>query len=105
MYHNGTWGTVCGNGWDLNDAEVVCRELNFGPAISAKNTAFYEQCSNQICLDSLNCTGTELTIGDCSHKEWRIHNCDHNKVPGVRCAASNGNLFMNVQFGIRIYYC
>ena len=91
VYYNGTWGTVCDDEWDLNDAQVVCRQLGFGLAITASGAALYGEGSGQIWLGKLYCDGTELSIANCSHNGWGIHNCHHNEDAGVKCAAPYGN--------------
>ena len=86
VYYNGEWGTVCDDDWDLNDAQVVCRQLGFGPAIAARNMAFYGEGSGQIWLDDVNCVGNEMTIEDCSHDGWGNHDCNHREDAGVLCS-------------------
>ena len=85
VYHNGEWGTVCDDGWDLNDAQVVCNELGLGKAVSS---AYYGQGSGPIWLADLHCDGTEQTIENCIHLGWENHDCDHGYDVGVKCAAS-----------------
>ena len=85
VYHNGEWGTVCDDGWDLNDAQVVCNELGFGPAIAYRHYAYYGEGSGQIWLDNVNCIGTEGTIRNCLHRGWGIEDCDHYEDAGVKC--------------------
>ena len=91
VYYNGEWGTVCDDGWDLNDAQVVCRQLGFGPAIAARDSAFYGQGRGQIWLNNLDCIDTEYNIEDCSHSGWGIGDCSHTKDAGVQCASLIGN--------------
>ena len=86
VYHNGEWGTVCDNRWDLNDAQIVCDELGLGDANAATIRAFYGRGSRIIWLDNVECVGTEGTIGNCSHSGWGIHSyCSHFYDAGVKC--------------------
>ena len=86
VYHNGEWGTVCDDGWDLNDAQVVCNELGLGDAVAATDRAFYGRGIGQIWLQYLGCVGTEWTIRNCSHSGWgRVNYCYHSEDAGVKC--------------------
>ena len=85
VYHNGQWGTVCDDGWDMNDATVVCRQLGFPYASSASHSAAYGQGSDPIWMDEVYCQGDEASLLTCSHVGWGIHNCHHGDDASVVC--------------------
>uniref|UniRef100_A0A803SKP7 SRCR domain-containing protein n=1 Tax=Anolis carolinensis TaxID=28377 RepID=A0A803SKP7_ANOCA len=88
VYHNGHWGTVCDDGWDLVDAQVVCRQLACGNAIEAPISAEFGEGSGNIHMNNVNCQGNESSLEDCSHDGWGVHNCHHKEDASVICSAS-----------------
>ncbi|XP_025032086.1 deleted in malignant brain tumors 1 protein-like, partial [Python bivittatus] len=86
IFHNRTWGTVCDDSWDLNDARVVCRQLRCGSAIGAHGQAYFGQGSGKIALDDVACRGNEEKLEECSHRGWYSHNCNHGEDAGVPCS-------------------
>ena len=85
--HNGVWGTVCDDFWDLNDAQVVCRELGYPGAVSAPSNARFGAGSGRIWLDDVRCQGNEKSIANCQHRGWGVHNCDHSEDASVICSS------------------
>ncbi|KAM9211327.1 LOW QUALITY PROTEIN: scavenger receptor cysteine-rich domain-containing protein DMBT1-like [Leptosomus discolor] len=86
VLHNQQWGMLCDNSWDLSDAEVVCRQLGCGAAVSAAGLAQFGPGSNHIWLDDVECTGAEDTVSECRARTGEPINCHHGKDAGVVCS-------------------
>ncbi|KAM9745678.1 scavenger receptor cysteine-rich domain-containing protein DMBT1-like [Menidia menidia] len=91
VYHNSIWGTVCGDEWDENDANVVCRQLDCGRSVSAPHAAHFGEGTGHIWLDNVNCSGRESFLTECQHPGFGKHNCGHGEDAGVVCSVSFPN--------------
>ena len=90
VYYNGSWGTVCDDSWDINDANVVCQQLNYSRAVSALGEAYFGEGSGPILYDEVTCNGTETSLTDCAHNGVGIHDCYHGEDVGVQCDTVRG---------------
>ena len=83
---NNTWGTICDDGWDDQDAQVVCRQLGLGTTGTAI-LGFSPNASPDvpIWLDDVNCNGLESRLIDCQHSGPGNHACSHHNDAGVTC--------------------
>ena len=62
MFRSGQWQTICDDGWDLNDANVACRQLGYGYAIRAVTNALFGQGTGGQWKASFSCRGSESRL-------------------------------------------
>uniref|UniRef100_A0A8D2IP06 Soluble scavenger receptor cysteine-rich domain-containing protein SSC5D n=1 Tax=Varanus komodoensis TaxID=61221 RepID=A0A8D2IP06_VARKO len=86
VYHEGQWGTVCDDMWDLLDVAVVCRELDCGEALAAPGGSFFGEGTSVIWLDDVQCQGEEATLAECHTSPWGTNNCRHTEDAGAVCS-------------------
>ena len=99
IYVNGEWGTVCDDGWDMQDASVVCKQLGFDSAQVPTYVARFGQGVGPIHFDDVECDGHESDILNCRHNGLAEHNCGHHEDAGVVCSAPGNCLKIFIQWG------
>ena len=82
VFINGQWGTVCDDGWNTNDAHVICRQLGYLGARRTYCCAQYGQGVGPML--QLSCQGTEESLYDCP-QVVSPPGCGHYKDVGVEC--------------------
>ena len=66
---DGEWGTICDTGFDMNEANVVCRAMGFGSAKSLQIRASYGQGTGKIHYSSLRFVSKDgLWPSTCVHR-------------------------------------
>ena len=91
VFIKGTWGTVCDDEWDLNDANVACRQLGYGRAVTAAKSAAFGRGQGKIWMNNVRCTGNESSLTECAHNGLEKGNCSHSKDASAVCSQGKTN--------------
>ena len=60
------------------------------------SSAYFGAGTGPIWLDDLSCSGSELTLLQCSHIGLGSHNCGHYEDVGVRCSETGSLLKIKI---------
>ncbi|CAG2187696.1 DMBT1 [Mytilus edulis] len=79
-------GTICGNYFDMNDAEVICRMAGYSRALQAYSNAHFGPGNGSVILSNLQCSGNENIVDSCGSDGWyKTGTCAHSLDAGVVC--------------------
>ena len=87
IFFGGVWGSVCNIGWDIDDADVVCRQLGYpGALMLLGDGTFGEEVEvGVVWLEGVDCYGNESRLTECRLSEWGVSQCSHAQDVALIC--------------------
>ncbi|XP_069601079.1 lysyl oxidase homolog 3 isoform X3 [Ranitomeya imitator] len=92
------WGFVCGEGWGIKEAAMVCQQLGLGFVSSALQETWYWDATNvtDMIMSGIRCTGTEMSLLQCSrHKAVSCKNTGTRHAAGVICSETASDMVLH----------
>ena len=83
---SGAWGSVCGEQWDLVDANVLCRLLGYNEALAYYQNITFKQSNNTLWLTDVQCVGNESSLFHCVNSGWGKRTCNEGFAAGATCS-------------------
>ncbi|ETE61159.1 Deleted in malignant brain tumors 1 protein [Ophiophagus hannah] len=76
---------VCSEGWDIRDAQLVCKELHCGNALAALTDGSFGKGNSGPLMTKVDCSGSEYFLMSCPH-EYRPATCGNYNDAAVICS-------------------
>ena len=86
MNISGRWRALCASHWSLANANVVCRQLGCGIAISTPRGPYLVEGGDQISTARFHCSGAESFLWSCPVTALGGPDCSHGNTASVICS-------------------
>ena len=86
MKISGRWRALCASHWSLANANVVCRQLGCGVAISTPGGPHLVEGGDQILTARFHCSGAESFLWSCPVTALGGPDCSHANMASVICS-------------------
>ncbi|XP_066015704.1 fibroblast growth factor receptor 4-like isoform X2 [Pocillopora verrucosa] len=73
VFYKGRWGKICTNGWDFNDAQVICRQLGFEEALAEFIGSNVEDGNITSVMVDVSCNGEEVELASCARTDGKLN--------------------------------
>ena len=92
VLYDSVWGSIVDDNWDINDANVICRQLGFPGATIAYLTAQFGNGKGPVYMSDVECSGSEVNLLDC----WYTHvieEVDSRQDVAVECQPTDTGIY------------
>uniref|UniRef100_A0A8D2AF45 SRCR domain-containing protein n=1 Tax=Sciurus vulgaris TaxID=55149 RepID=A0A8D2AF45_SCIVU len=83
MKTSGGWRTLCASHWNMANANVVCRQLGCGVALSTPKGAYFVEGDDEIWRDRFHCSGSESFLWNCPVTALGVPACAYGDTASV----------------------